>query len=113
MLKKMILSHQVIDCFMYKCFTSDENSFRSSTLRCESPFYNKKSPAINSTLFNWTMYALTHNVSASSQYDVPVIREGTTVYNQASWCDGTSECLDDLDELNCGFSALQTIFIGN
>ena len=109
----MTSSHSVFDMFMYKYFTCDEILFRSSTLRCESPFYNKKSPAINSTLFNWTMYAITHDIVASYQYDIPVIREGTIVYNQASWCDGTSECLDDLDELNCGFSALQTIFIGN
>ena len=45
-------------------------------------------------------------------YDIPVINYGTVVEIQSTRCNGITECWNDIDELECGFSTSDTILIG-
>ena len=45
-------------------------------------------------------------------YDIPVINYGTIVEIQSTRCNGITECWNDIDELECGFSTSDTILIG-
>ena len=45
-------------------------------------------------------------------YDIPVINYGTVVEIQSTRCNGITECWNDIDELECGFSTSHTILIG-
>ena len=73
-------------------------------MKCISPFHNKESPGINSTIYNFTI---------DDWEEQTIIRQGTIVYNQAEKCDGTNECLDFKDEIDCGFNTFETLFFGN
>ena len=44
--------------------------------------------------------------------DIPVINYGTVVEIQSTRCNGITECWNDIDELECGFSTSDTILIG-
>ena len=107
------------DCFLSYSFQSINLqgfhlryyiSYSSTNLKCESPYCNKNSSAITSTIYNWTD-DITNN---GAQYDFIIISEGTIVYAPyASWCDGISNCFDNTDEINCGFNTIETLFYGN
>ena len=69
-----------------------------------------ESPEINSTIFNETYWQET---GVHTYEEQTIIRQGTIVYNQAKNCDGTYECLDFKDEMDCGFNTFETLFFGN
>ena len=80
-------------------------------MKCISPFHNQDSPSIKSLTLNLTFWQET---GVCCLIDVEtIVRKGTIVYNQAVRCNGHSECLYDLDELECGFNALASLFYGN
>ena len=53
-----------------------------------------------------------YNPIPSFAYEIPVINYGTVVEIQSTRCNGITECWNDIDELECGFSTSDTILIG-
>ena len=86
--------------------------FSSSNMICASPFHNRKSPAIISTVFNITCQEQSEEIAKCYQ-NLAIVNEGTIVYREVWQCDGNIQCFEDIDELHCGFDTFYTIFIGD
>ena len=76
----------------------------SATHQCESKNNNKDSLAVNSTVFNWTIFKYLPNQI--------VIAPGTIINIKATRCDGIIECGDGSDEDGCGMEVDNTILAG-
>ena len=77
----------------------------SAAFECPSPDHNKMSPAILSTVFNFSIGAY--------ENDVTVIPDGVVVMTYGTRCDGKIDCWNGEDEDMCGFNTFVTFGAGN
>jgi hypothetical protein len=78
---------------------------KSANFECPSPDHNKMSPAILSTVFNFSIGAY--------ENDVTVIPDGVVVMTYGTRCDGKIDCWNGEDEYMCGFNTSLTFGAGN
>ena len=77
---------------------------KSANLICQSPSHNSMSPAILSTVFNFTTNEYMFNVS--------IISKGTMVNTMGTRCDGKFDCWNNVDEYKCGYTTFEYFLIG-
>ena len=82
----------------------------SANFDCPSPDHNKMSPAILSTVYN---FSLGNWGDSLYEYDVTVIPDGVTVLIKGTRCDGIIDCWNGEDEDMCGFNTFVTFGAGN
>ena len=81
---------------------------KSAAFVCPSPDHNKMSPAVLATTGTYNI-----NSGYEYEYNVTVIPAGVIVYIKGTRCDGKIDCLNGLDEDNCGFNTFLTFGTGN
>ena len=80
----------------------------SAAFECPSPDHNKMSPAILSTVYNWSISDF-----GDYEYNVTVMPDGVVVTIQGTRCDGKIDCWNGEDEYMCGFNTFVTFGAGN
>ena len=83
---------------------------KSAKFECLSLEHNKMSPAILSTVYN---FSLGNWGDSLYEYDVTVIPDGVTVLMQGTRCDGILDCWNGEDENLCGFNTFVTFGAGD